>query len=168
MLIERVKAQVNLGNLIFAVSVVFTVWLVWYFYTGLGGALKLAASLIPFALVLQILFMRQQEPLYKRLPPAANVVLVTLYIAVCAYAFGYFLSEYERIAIYSQGTYTRHDFIVGLLMFLLVMELTRLAHPILFWINLVMVVYTLYGYLFPRSLDFFWHPGTTFHRVVTS
>jgi TRAP transporter 4TM/12TM fusion protein len=31
-----------------------------------------------------------------------------------------------------------------------------------------MVVYTLYGYLFPRSLDFFWHPGTTFHRVVTS
>ena len=31
-----------------------------------------------------------------------------------------------------------------------------------------MVVYTLYGYLFPRWLDFFWHPGTTFHRVVTS
>jgi TRAP transporter 4TM/12TM fusion protein len=30
----------------------------------------------------------------------------------------------------------------------------------------VMILYTLYGYLSP--LDFFWHPGTTFYRVVTS
>ena len=51
-------------------------------------------------------------------------------------------------------------------MFLLVMELSRLAHPILFWINLFLVFYTLYGYLSP--IDFFWHPGTTFYRVVTS
>jgi TRAP transporter 4TM/12TM fusion protein len=76
--------------------------------------------------------------------------------------------EFEQIAVYSQGTFSTENYIVGLLMFLLVMELTRLAHPILFWINLVMVVYTLYGYLFPRWLDFFWHPGTTFERVVTS
>ncbi len=46
------------------------------------------------------------------------------------------------------------------------MELSRLAHPTLFWINVVMVFYTLWGYLSP--LDFFWHPGTTFYRVVTS
>ena len=51
-------------------------------------------------------------------------------------------------------------------MFLLVMELSRLAHPTLFWVNLVLVFYTLYGYLSP--IDFFWHPGTTFYRVVTS
>ena len=51
-------------------------------------------------------------------------------------------------------------------MFLLVMELSRLAHPILFWINVVLVVYTLCGYLSP--VDFFWHPGTIFYRVVTS
>ncbi len=168
MLIDRLKSHANLGNLIFAVSLVFVVWLVWYFYTGLGGSLQLAARLIPFALVLQILFLCQQGRLYKRLPAAANAVLVVLYMAVCAYAFGYFLTEYERIAIYSQGTYTQHDYIVGMLVFLLVMELTRLAHPVLFWTNVVMIVYTLYGDVFPRSLDFFWHPGTTFHRVVTS
>ena len=51
-------------------------------------------------------------------------------------------------------------------MFLLVMELSRLAHPALFWTNVVLVVYTLWGYLSP--IDFFWHPGTTFYRVVTS
>ncbi|MGE5253014.1 MAG: TRAP transporter large permease subunit, partial [Planctomycetaceae bacterium] len=30
----------------------------------------------------------------------------------------------------------------------------------------VMIFYTLFGYLSP--IDFFWHPGTTFYRVVTS
>jgi len=164
--IDRIRTHVNIRNLIFAVSLVFFVWLVWYFYTGAGGALELAARLIPFALVLQVLLQYKQGYLYKRLPPAANHVLVALYIAIAAYAFVYLLFEYERIAIYSQGTFTEQDFIVGLLVFLLVMELTRLAHPILFWVNVVMVFYTLYGYLSP--LDFFWHPGTTFYRVVTS
>jgi len=51
-------------------------------------------------------------------------------------------------------------------MFLLVMELSRLAHPTLFWVNFVLVLYTLFGYFSP--LDFFWHPGTSFYRVVTS
>jgi TRAP transporter 4TM/12TM fusion protein len=166
MLIDRIRSHVHIGNLIFALSLVFSTWLVWYFYTGAGGALELAARLIPFALVLQILLQYKQGYLYKRLPPAANHALVVLYIAIATYAFTYFLFEYERIAIYSQGTFTVQDFIVGLLMFLLVMELTRLAHPILFWVNLVMVFYTLYGYLSP--LDFFWHPGTDFYRVVTS
>ena len=59
---------------------------------------------------------------------------------------------HQRIAIYAQGTYSQHDFIVGLIMFLLVMELTRLAHPILFWTNIFLVVYTLWGYLSP--IDF--------------
>jgi TRAP transporter 4TM/12TM fusion protein len=166
--LERLRGHFTLRNLTLAVSLVFVVWLVRYFYTGLGGPVELAARLIPFALVLQILFMIQQGPLYKRLPQWANRALVVSYVAICAYAFWYFLGEYERIAIYSQGTFTRQDFVVGLLVFLLVMELSRLAHPVLFWTNVVLVVYTLYGYVFPRSLDFFWHPGTTFHRVVTS
>jgi len=168
MLIDRIRSQVNIGNLIFALSLVFSVWLIWYFYTGIGGSLELASRLIPFALVLQVLYNYRRGYLYKRLPPAVNHGFVAFYIAICAYAFVYFLFEFDRIAIYSQGTYTPQDFIVGLLMFLLVMELTRLAHPILFWTNLVMIVYTLYGYVFPRWLDFFWHPGTSFYRVVTS
>jgi TRAP transporter 4TM/12TM fusion protein len=166
--IERLKHYVNLGNLTFAVSLAFFAWLVRYFYTGLGGPVELAARLIPVALILQVLFLYRKAPLYPRLPAMLNHALVALYVAIAAYAFWYFLGEYERLAIYAQGSYTRHDYLVGLLMFLLVMELSRLAHPVLFWINVVMVVYTLYGYLFPRSLDFFWHPGTTFQRVVTS
>jgi TRAP transporter 4TM/12TM fusion protein len=96
----------------------------------------------------------------------ANHILVAIYIGICIYAFIHFVREYEQIAIYRQGSYSRQDFVVGLLIFLLVMELSRIAHRILFWVNIVLIVYTLYGYLSP--IDFFWHPGTTFYRVVTS
>jgi TRAP transporter 4TM/12TM fusion protein len=167
-LIARLGRHLDLRTPTFLVSLVLFAWLIWYFYTGLGGPLELAARLLSIALIVQILFMYRQDYLYRRLPPALNHALVALYIGIAAYAFWYFWGEYERIAVYAQGTFTTHDYVVGLLMFLLVMELTRLAHPILFWVNLVMIVYTLYGYLFPRWLDFFWHPGTTFHRVVTS
>ena len=160
------KHYATLRNVTLVFALVQTVWLVWFFYTGLGGAQELVAHVMSIALTLQILFMYQEGYLYKSLPPIANHLLVALYVGICIYSFVYFYFEFERIAIYAQGSYTRQDFIVGLLMFLLVMELSRLAHPILFWTNVVMVLYTLYGYLSP--LDFFWHPGTTFYRVVTS
>ena len=163
---DALKRHVNLSNLTFVFSLVMFAWVVWYCYTGFGGAQELVSRLLPIALILQVLFVYQKEYLYKWLPPIANHVLVAIYIGICVYAFVYFLGEYEEIAIYRQGSYTTQDFVVGLLMFLLVMELSRLAHPTLFWVNFILVLYTMFGYLSP--LDFFWHPGTTFYRVVTS
>jgi TRAP transporter 4TM/12TM fusion protein len=166
MLSDRLKNHVNLNNLTFVFSLVLFVWVIWYCFTGSGGAQELVSRLLPIALTLQILFTYQKEPLYKRLPAIANHVLVVVYIGICVYAFGYFYLYYEDISIWRQGSYTKQDFIVGLLMFLLVMELSRLAHPTLFWVNFGLVLYTLFGYLSP--VDFFWHPGTSFYRVVTS
>ncbi|HXF68158.1 MAG TPA: TRAP transporter fused permease subunit [Burkholderiales bacterium] len=163
---DWLREHANLRNLTFAFSLVLFVWVVWYCYTGYGGPQELVSRLLPIALILQVLFMAQNGPLYKRLPALANRALVALYIGICVYAFVYFLYEYEQIAIYRQGSYTTQDFVVGLLMFLLVMELSRLAHPVLFWVNFGLVLYTLFGYLSP--IDFFWHPGTSFYRVVTS
>jgi TRAP transporter 4TM/12TM fusion protein len=164
--LETIKKHATLRNLTFVFAIVQTIWLVWFFYTGLGGAQELVAHVMSITLTLQILFAYQQGYFYKSLPPIANHLIVAAYIGICMYSFVYFYYEFERIAIYSQGSFSRQDFIVGLLVFLMVMELSRLAHPTLFWINAVMVVYTLWGYLSP--LDFFWHPGTTFYRVVTS
>ena len=163
---DWLKNHANLRNLTFAFSLVMFVWVVWYCYTGYGGAQELVSRLLPIALILQILFMYRKELLYRWLPRIANHALVVFYIAICVYAFVYFLYQYENIAIWRQGSYTRQDFVVGLLMFLLVMELSRLAHPTLFWVNIVLVLYTMFGYLSP--IDFFWHPGTSFYRVVTS
>jgi TRAP transporter 4TM/12TM fusion protein len=166
MLGDFAKRLFSLGNAILFFSCVLFVWLVWYFYTGYGGPQELVARLMSVALILQILFMYREHYLYPWLPPRVNDVIVAIYVAVCLYAFWHFWWEFEEIAIYRQGSYTREDFIVGLLIFLLVMELSRLAHPILFWVNVGLVVYTLWGYLSP--LDFFWHPGTSFYRVITS
>src|SRR6266545_6339238 len=163
---DRLKRTVTLKNLIFLFALVQFVWLVWYFYTGYGGPQELVARVLSIALILQILLMYQDGYLYKWLPPLANHVIVAIYVGISCYAFVHFLREFEEIAIWRQGSFTQQDFIVGLLVFLLVMELSRLAHPVLFWVNVVLVVYTLWGYLSP--IDFFWHPGTTFYRVVTS
>lgn len=160
------ERRTPLALLILALSTVLFCWLIWYFYTGSGGPRQLATHLVPLALLLQVLFLYRQDALYPWLPPLANVLAVLVYAAICVYAFVYFYLYFEDIAIWRQGSYTQQDYIVGLLVFLLVMEMSRIAHPILFWVNLVLVLYTLYGYLSP--VDFFWHPGTTFYRVVTS
>jgi len=163
---DWLRSHANLKNLTIALSLVLFVWVVWYCYTGYGGPQELVSRLLPIALILQVLFMQQKEPLYRKLPALVNRSLTVLYIGICVYAFIYFLSQYEQVAIWRQGSYTTQDFVVGLLMFLLVMELSRLAHPTLFWVNFVLVLYTMFGYLSP--IDFFWHPGTSFYRVVTS
>jgi TRAP transporter 4TM/12TM fusion protein len=156
----------SLNNLTLFFSWVMLLWLLWYFYTGSGGPQELVSRLMSIALILQILFMYRSDYLYKWLPPRVNDLIITVYIGICLYAFYYFWFHFEDVAIYRQGSYSRQDFIVGLLVFLLVMEMSRLAHRTLFWINFVLVIYTIYGYWSP--LDFFWHPGTTFYRVVTS
>jgi TRAP transporter 4TM/12TM fusion protein len=163
---EAIKKYATLSNLIFVLAALQCAWLVWFFYTGLGGALELVAHVMSIALALQILFMYQQGYLYRWLPPLVNHFLVAAYLGICAFVFLYLHYEFERLAIYSQGSFTQSDYIVGILIFLLVMELSRLSHPILFWTNLFMVAYTLWGFLSP--IDFFWHPGTTFRRVITS
>jgi TRAP transporter 4TM/12TM fusion protein len=163
---DRLRPLLNLTSVIFVLALIQLVWLLWYYYTGYGGPQELVARVLSIALILQILFMYREDYLYKFLPARVNHAIVLVYIGICVYAFIHFHFEFEQIAIWRQGSYTKQDFAVGLLMFLLVMELSRLAHPTLFWVNLILVFYTLYGYLSP--VDFFWHPGTSFYRVVTS
>jgi TRAP transporter 4TM/12TM fusion protein len=163
---ELFKRYATVRNLRFLLSLVMFVWLGWYFYTGFGGPSELVASLVPIALMIQILSLHENGYIYKRLPPIANQALVVIYLAICLFAFYHFVTEFEEISIWRQGSYTRTDFVMGLLVFLLVMELARMVHTDLFWVNIIMVFYTLWGHLSP--IDFFWHPGTSFYRVVTS
>ena len=163
---EQFKRYATIRNLRFLLSLVMFIWLCWYFYTGFGGPSELVAALVPVAVAVQILCMHENGFIYKKLPPVANHTLVVIYLGICLFAFYHFVSQYEEIAIWRQGSYTRTDFIMGLLVFLLVMELSRVIHTDLFWVNVIMVVYTMFGNLSP--IDFFWHPGTTFYRVITS
>jgi TRAP transporter 4TM/12TM fusion protein len=163
---EQLKRYATVRNLRFGLSLVMFIWLCWYFYTGFGGPSELVAALVPVALMLQILSLHENGYIYKRLPPIANQILVAIYLGICVFAFYHFVTQYDEIAIWRQGSYTRTDFVMGLLVFLLVMELARIVHTDLFWVNVILVVYTLWGYLSP--IDFFWHAGTSFYRVITS
>jgi len=164
--VKDLKEIFNLSNVILVFAAIQLIWLVWYFYTGFGGPQELVAHLMSITLILQILFMYRRDYFYKWLPPRVNDLIILFYIGICLYAFWHFWWEFEEVAIYRQGSYTTEDFVVGLLVFLLVMELSRMVHPILFWVNMVLIFYTLWGYLSP--IDFFWHPGTSFYRIVTS
>ena len=166
MRVKDLKEIFNLSNVILVFAAIQLIWLVWYFYTGFGGPQELVAHLMSITLILQILFMYRRDYFYKWLPPRVNDLIILFYIGICLYAFWHFWWEFEEVAIYRQGSYTTEDFVVGLLVFLLVMELSRMVHPILFWVNMVLIFYTLWGYLSP--IDFFWHPGTSFYRIVTS
>lgn len=163
---DPIKSSALLRHLIFAIGAIQLVWLVSYFYNGYGGPQKLVVQLLSFALVLQILFIIKDGRLYPILPVWCERALVVAYVGICAYAFVYFRINFEDIAIYRQGSYSPSDFVIGLLMFGLVMELSRIAHRELFWLNVILIVYTIWGYLSP--IDFFWHPGESFYRVVTS
>lgn len=165
-MIDQIKAHATLRNLALVAALVMFAVLTHYFLTGAGGPRLLAVRLVPLAVIVHLLMTLQQGYPYPRLPARLNYALVAAYIAVCLYAIGYLSLEYENVAIWRQGSYNQHDFIVGLLIFLVVMEVSRLFHPILFWVNVVLVVYTLWGHLSP--IDFFWHPGTSLYRVVTS
>src|SRR6201991_3345990 len=103
----------TLRNAIFVFASIQTVWLIWYFWTGSGGPQELVAHVMSVALILQILFMYQDGDLYKFLPRAANNIIVTIYVAICVYAFIHFHREFEEIAIWRQGSYTTQDYVVG-------------------------------------------------------
>lgn len=160
------KKVLTLRNLIFVVGAVLFAALIHYFFTGSGGQRYLAVRLVPLALILQILVFYQDQPFYPRLPKALNHVVVLAFVGVCLYALAYLTINYEDIAIWRQAAYNTQDLIVGALVFLLVMELSRHIHPTLFWVNVVLVFYALWGSYSP--IDFFWHPSVSLERIITS
>lgn len=164
--VPSIKEIFTLRNLTFLVSLVLFVALMDYFVTGSGGPRYLAVRLVPLALIIQILVVYQERAFYPRLPTIVNHGAVLVFLGVALYALYYLTTNYEDIAIWRQAAYNTHDVIVGTLVFLLVMELARIIHPILFWVNVVLVFYALWGSHSP--IDFFWHPSVDLERIITS
>lgn len=163
---NRIKELLTIRNLSFVVSIFFFVHLVNYFLTGKGGPLQLATRMVPVAIIIFVLNTLQQGNIYPRLGNFWNRVIGVIYIGIASYAFIYFEFQFENIFMYRAGSYNQTDVLVGTLMFFLIMEISRKLHPVLFWVNVCLVFYSLYGYLSP--VDFFWHPGTSFTRLITS
>lgn len=147
------------------VAVLFSVYLFRYYLTGLGGPTLLAMTLVPVTFILFTLDALRTNAFYPGLGPVANRVIAGVYVAACLLVAVYLSIEYEAIGTVRAGIYSRTDLLVGSLMVVLVMEYARKKYFALFVLNLLLILYTVYGWLMP---GLFRHPGLSWTRVLSA
>jgi TRAP transporter 4TM/12TM fusion protein len=147
-------------------TIVYLLFSLHYFTTGLGGTMLLAVTLVPIAYVLWVLnsFVGGELP-YPRLGLKPNIAIASLYIAMCIFSIIYMRVEFESLIYLRAGFYNTPDKIVGVMMLGLVIEYTRREHITLFYLILFLMFYSVYGWMFP---GIFGHPGVSWMRVITS
>jgi TRAP transporter 4TM/12TM fusion protein len=148
------------------VTIVYLIFSLHYFTTGLGGTMLLAVTLVPLAYVLWVLssFAAGELP-YPRLGLKPNIAIGGFYIAMCIFSIIYMRIEFDALIYDRAGFFNIPDKIVGLMMLGLVLEYTRREHGLLFYLILFLMFYSVYGWIFPGMLG---HPGVSWTRVITS
>jgi TRAP transporter 4TM/12TM fusion protein len=159
------RSRMVLDGLYYAVAIFFFVYLFFYFWTSEGGPTLLAMTLVPVTYILFILNLLREDDLYPRLPPAANHAIAAIYVGCSVYVAYYMHTEYYELGTSRAGSWEPWDLFVGGLMTVLVMEYARKRHMPLFVLNIVLILYAVYGYLVPGM---FHHAGLSWHRVVTA
>jgi TRAP transporter 4TM/12TM fusion protein len=147
-------------------TVVYLLFSLHYFLTGLGGTTLLAVTLVPLAYIMWILnsFVAGVLP-YPRLGLKLNIAIAGVYMAMCIFSLIYMRVEFNALIYDRAGFFNTPDKIVGLMMLGLVIEYTRREHLVLFYLILFLMFYSVYGWVFP---GIFGHPGISWMRVITS
>ncbi|MBI2357750.1 MAG: TRAP transporter large permease subunit, partial [Deltaproteobacteria bacterium] len=153
------------GALFFLVAFCFFVYLFRYYVTGAGGPTLLAVSLVPVTFILFTLDALRTGSLYPKLGEVPNAIIGVLYIVVCLVVAIYFNVEFVDVRTVRLGIWRQADLLAGSAMFLLVMEYSRKKYFPLFVINLILILYTVYGWLVPGQ---FGHPGLSWTRALTA
>jgi TRAP transporter 4TM/12TM fusion protein len=154
-----------LGGVYYAVALAFFLYLFLYFWTSEGGPTLLAMTLVPVTFVLFVLTALRANQLYPSLPQRANDAIAALYIAAAIAVAVYMNNEYYELGTSRAGAYDPSDLVMGGLMAALVMEYARKRHMPLFWLNIVLVLYAVYGFVVPGM---FYHAGLSWHRVIVA
>ena len=147
-------------------TIIYLIFSLHYFTTGLGGTMLLAVTLVPLAYVLWVLnsFVSGKLP-YPRLGLKPNIAIAGVYIAICIFSIIYLRVEFDALIYDRAGFFNTPDKIVGVMILGLVIEYTRREHGILFYLILFLMFYSVYGWIFPGILG---HPGVSWTRVITS
>ena len=154
-----------LDGVYYAVALAFFLYLFLYFWTSEGGPTLLAMTLVPVTFVLFVLTALRANQLYPSLPQRANDAIAALYIAAAIAVAVYMNNEYYELGTSRAGAYDPSDLVMGGLMAALVMEYARKRHMPLFWLNIVLVLYAVYGFVVPGM---FYHAGLSWHRVIVA
>ena len=126
----------------------------------------LAVTVVPIAYVMWVLnsFVTGKLP-YPRLGFTLNVAIAAAYIAMCIFSLIYMRVEFDELIYDRAGFFNTTDKIVAVMMLGLVLEYTRREHDILFYLMIFLMLYSVYGWIFP---GIFGHPGISWMRVITS
>ncbi len=157
--------MISTKNLLFIASTFFTVALLYYYYTGLGGPLLLASYMVPLSFVIFILNSMLNKSFYPSLPERVRYVIASLYIVLSIVVAVYLVTNFYDLITVRSGSYNIYDLIVGLIIVLLIMEYARIKHRVIFYLNLFLIFYAIFGFAFPPPLN---HPGISPERVITS
>jgi TRAP transporter 4TM/12TM fusion protein len=159
------RPPVVLDVVYYAFAIFFFLHLFIYFWTTAGGPTLLAMTLVPVTYVLFVLNALRENDLYPGLPRAANLAVGAIQIGL-ALAVGYYMhTEYYDLGTSRAGDWNSTDLLMGGLMTVLVMEYSRKRHMPLFVLNIVLILYAVYGYMVPGM---FYHAGLSWGRVVTA
>jgi len=159
------RARIILDCIYYAVAIFFFLYLFAYFWTSAGGPTLLAMTLVPITFVLFTLGALRANDLYPSLPASANYLIAAVYCG-CAIAVSVYMhSEYYELGTSRAGSWDPADLAMGGLMAVLVMEYTRKRHMPLFVLNILLVLYAIYGWIVPGM---FYHAGLSWTRVVTA
>ena len=151
--------------LYYLTAVFFFGYLFVYYWTSEGGPALLALTLVPVTFILYTLEALRKDEFYPRLPPVLQHVLAAVYIAVSIAVAVYMHVEYEEIGTVRAGIWSATDLTMGALMAVLIMEYTRVRHPALFVLNVLLILYAVYGRVVSGM---FFHPGLSWERIVTA
>jgi TRAP transporter 4TM/12TM fusion protein len=154
-----------LDVLYYASAIAFTVYMFYYYWTAAGGPMILAMTMVPVTFVLFTLMALRQNEFYPKLPITANYVIAAVYCAFSLYCAYYMNTNYLALGEERSGNYNTQDLLVGGLMTLLIIEYARKRHVPLFVLNIILILYAVYGYVVPGM---FYHAGLSWERVIAA
>lgn len=146
-------------------AVFFFVYLFVYYWTAEGGPVLLAFTLVPITFILFTLEELRNNGCYPRLPMVANYLIATVYIISSIAVAVYMYTEYFEIGTVRAGSWNTADLAMGTLMVALVMEYARKRYLPLFYLNVILIVYAVYGAVVPGMFN---HPGLSWERVASA
>ena len=159
------RPPLALNCIYYAASIAFFCYMFYYYWTGIGGPTLLAMGMIPVAFVLYTLHALRTNDLYPKLSPLANHVIAAVYCGFALYCAYYMHTNYMALGEERAGAPNTMDLIVGGVMTLLIIEYARKRHTPLFILNIVLILYAVYGYLVPGM---FYHAGLSWERVISA
>ena len=159
------RSHATVEVLYYAVAIAFVAWMLFYYLTTTGGPTLLAFTMVPVTYVLFTLDALRKNELYPSLGPVPNYCIAAVYCAISITVSVYMFVEFEAIGTVRAGIWDPTDLWLGGLMALLVMEYARKRYFVLFVLNIILILYAVYGRAVPGMFN---HPGLSWRRIVTS